>query len=355
MILNIGFDKICRGDYMTKIFDFTKNINENELKEAAKSIKEGNLVIFPTETVYGIGANALNNQAVDNIFVAKGRANDNPLIVHISDFYMLDNLVQNISDIERKLMDAFMPGPFTLILKKKEIIPDNVSANLDTVGIRMPNNKIAHDLIETSGVPIAAPSANLSSKPSGTKINDIKNEFLNKVDIIIDGGDSFVGLESTVVKVIDDIPTILRPGKITPEDITEIIGSCKLSDNLFTKADGVVESPGMKYKHYAPNNKCILVYSDNNNLLLDLIKENIIDNTLIIGSIENKDKFNCKYLSYGSKVNLDEISHNIFSLLREADRYNPDLIIIEGVKKEGLGIAIMNRLIRASSYNYIEK
>ena len=127
--------------------------------------------------------------------------------------------------------------------------------------------------------------------------------------------------------------------------ITEIIGSCKLSNNLFTKADGIVESPGMKYKHYAPNNKCILVYSDSNNLLLELIKENIIDNTLIIGSVENKDKFNCKYLSYGSKVNLDEISHNIFSLLREADRYNPDLIIIEGVKKEGLGIAIMNRLI----------
>lgn len=338
---------------MTKIFDFKNEINEKQLLESAKSIQDGNLVIFPTETVYGIGANALNSKAVDDIFIAKGRANDNPLIVHISDFSMLDDLVEDISEMEKKLMDVFMPGPFTLILKKKNIIPNNVSANLDTVGIRMPSNKIAHDLIEKAGVPIAAPSANISSRPSGTNVEDIIDEFSNKVDIIIDGGECLVGLESTVVKVIDNIPTILRPGKITPEDITQIIGVCKLSDNLFKKADGVVESPGMKYKHYAPNNKCLLLYSEN--YLDELIKENIIDNTLIIGSEENKNKFNCKYLSYGSKNNLDEISHNIFSLLRKADKYNPNLIIIEGVKKEGIGIAIMNRLIRAASYNYIEK
>jgi len=340
---------------MTKIFDFKNDINNKELKDAAISLKEGNLVIFPTETVYGIGANALNSKAVDDIFIAKGRANDNPLIVHISDFYMLDNLVEDISDLEKKLMDEFMPGPFTLILKKKSIIPNNVSANLDTVGIRMPSNKIAHDLIETAGVPIAAPSANISSRPSGTKIDDIKDEFNGKVDIIIDGGETLVGLESTVVKVIDNIPTILRPGKITPEDIIEIAGICKLSDNLFRKAEGIVESPGMKYKHYAPSNECLLVYSEDNNQLINLIKSNIVENTLIIGSKENIDKFNCDYLCYGEKNNLDEISHNIFSLLREADKYNPKLIIIEGVKKEGLGIAIMNRLIRAASYNYIEK
>lgn len=340
---------------MTKIFDFKNEINKNELEIAANSLKNGNLVIFPTETVYGIGANALNSKAVDDIFIAKGRANDNPLIVHISNFSMLDDLVENVSDLEKMLLDAFMPGPFTLVLKKKNIIPNNVSANLDTVGIRMPSNKIAHDLIEKAGIPIAAPSANISSRPSGTNIDDIKDEFNNKVDIIIDGGESKVGLESTVVKVIDNIPTILRPGKITPEDIIEITGVCKLSDNLFKKAEGIVESPGMKYKHYAPNTKCILIYSDKSNNLIKSIEENIINNTLIIGCEENKNLFNCKYLSYGSKNNLNEISHNIFTLLRKADTYNPDLIIIEGVKKEGLGIAIMNRLIRAASYNYIEK
>lgn len=339
---------------MTNIFDFKNEINEIELKKAGESIREGKLVIFPTETVYGIGANALDCNAVESIFLAKGRANDNPLIVHIADFDMLDELVKDVSPLEQKLMDSFMPGPFTLILKKKEIIPNNVSANLDTVGIRMPQNRIAHDLIKEARVPIAAPSANISSRPSGTKISDIKDEFNNKVEIIIDGGETSVGLESTVVKVIDGIPTILRPGKITPEDIIELVGICKLSDNLFKKADGVVESPGMKYKHYAPQNKCILVYSDDQNKLVDLIKQNIIDKTLIIGNEKNMDKYNCyKYLSYGST--LDDISHNIFSLLREADKYNPNLIIIEGVKKQGLGIAIMNRLIRASSYNYIEE
>lgn len=339
---------------MTKIFDFKEEIKKEELNIAANSLKEGKLVIFPTETVYGIGANALDSKAVDSIFIAKGRANDNPLIVHISDFDMLESLVEEPSPLERKLMDAFMPGPFTLILKKKDIIPNNVSANLDTVGIRMPENKIAHDLIKETNFPIAAPSANISSRPSGTKIEDIKDEFNDKVDIIIDGGETSVGIESTVLKVIDGIPTILRPGKITPEDIIEITGVCKLSDNLFKRAEGIVESPGMKYKHYAPSNKCILVYSNNKEELINLIKEYKEEKTLIIGSETNKDKFNCyKYLSYGNT--LEDISHNIFSLLREADKYNPNLIIIEGVKKEGLGIAIMNRLIRAASYNYIEK
>lgn len=340
---------------MTKIFDFKNEINEIKLNEAAQSIKDGKLVIFPTETVYGIGADALNSKAVDDIFIAKGRANDNPLIVHISNFNMLNDLTKDINETEQKLIDAFMPGPFTLILKKKDIIPNNVSANLNTVGIRMPSNKIAHDLIEKANIPIAAPSANISTRPSGTNIDDIKDEFNNKVDIIIDGGNTDIGLESTVVKVINNIPTILRPGKITPEDIIQITGTCKLSNNIYKKAEGLIESPGMKYKHYAPNTKCLLIYSKDDKILNETIINNITNNTLIIGSEENKNKYNCKYLSYGQKDNLNEISHNIFSLLRKADKYKPNLIIIEGVVKKGLGIAIMNRLIRASGYNYIEK
>ena len=338
---------------MTKIFDFKTNINENELLECAQKINEGKLVIFPTETVYGIGANALDCKAIDDIFKAKGRANDNPLIVHVSDFFMLYSLVEDINEIEEKLIKAFMPGPFTIILKKKNIIPNNVSGNLDTVGIRMPNNEIALKLIKCANTPIAAPSANISSKPSGTNVEDIKDEFENKVDIIVDGGNTLVGLESTVLKVIDNVPVILRPGKITKEDIIKVVGVCKLSENLFKENNGIVESPGMKYKHYAPNSKCLLVYSKDS--LDEIIKSNIIDNTVIIGSKENEGKFNCAYLSYGSKNDLNEISHNIFTLLRKADKYKPNLIIIEGVKKEGIGLAIMNRLIRASSFNYIEK
>lgn len=344
------------GDKMTKIFDFKDIINTDELQVAALTIRSGGLVIFPTETVYGIGANALDSDAVDKIFIAKGRANDNPLIVHISNFDMINDLVLEINDMEQKLIDAFMPGPFTLVLRKKEIVPNNVTAGLDSVGIRMPDNKIANALIEEAGVPIAAPSANISSRPSGTKIDDIKDEFMNKVDIIIDGGETKIGIESTVVKVINNIPVILRPGKITPDDIKNIIGIVKIDDNIYKKAEGIVESPGMKYRHYAPDSKCILVYSDDETTQIEEVNKNVINNTIVIGFSEHQSKIKTKHFySFGSITNYDEISHNIFSILREVDRLNPDLIIIEGVKKEGIGIAIMNRLIRAASYNYIEK
>lgn len=341
---------------MTKYYNFKTEINKTELQEAATFLKEGKLVIFPTETVYGIGANAFNKKAVDDIFIAKGRANDNPLIVHIAEFDDLKEITEEPNEMEQALIDSFMPGPFTLILKKKNCIPDNVSAGLDTVGIRMPEDKIAHELIKAAKLPIAAPSANLSSRPSGTKVSDIVDEFDGKVSAIIDGGETKIGIESTVVKVIDGIPTILRPGKITPEDIKEVVGTVKIDEHIFKKATGKVESPGMKYKHYAPNAECLLIYSDNEDVQIDLVNQNIKDNTIVIGFKEHENKIHCKkFYVHGSIHNYDEISHNIFTLLREVDRMHPDFIIIEGVKKEGLGIAIMNRLIRSTSYHYLEK
>ncbi len=341
---------------MTKYYDFKTEINQKELQEVATFLREGKLVIFPTETVYGVGANALNPKAVDDIFKAKGRANDNPLIVHIADFDTLKDIVETPTEMEQTLIDAFMPGPFTLILPKKDCIPDNVSAGLNTVGIRMPEDKIAHELIKAAHTPIAAPSANLSSRPSGTKVSDIKDEFDGKVSAIIDGGETKIGIESTVVKVIDQVPTILRPGKITPEDIKEVVGVVQIDEHIFKKATGAVESPGMKYKHYAPNAECLLVYSDDEQTQIDLVNKNIKDNTIVIGFKEHQDKIHAsEFYVHGSIHNYDEISHNIFTLLREVDRKKPDFIIIEGVKKEGLGIAIMNRLIRSTSYHYIEK
>ena len=344
---------------MTKIIDFKDGIQEWELKEIKKSFTDGKLVIFPTETVYGIGANALDKDAVDSIFIAKGRAQDNPLIVHISNFKMLKDLVEEPNEIEQKLIDALMPGPFTLILKKKKgVIPDNVTCGLDTVGIRFPENKIAQEIIEYTGLPIAAPSANISSRPSGTNIDDIKDEFDGKVDLIVDGGDTKIGLESTVCKVINGVPTILRPGKITPEDLEAIIGNVDIDKHVFenTKSDEKVESPGMKYKHYAPNTKCILIYGHTDQDYIDLINEHREKKTTIIGFTEHKDLFkDVTYHDLGSKDKLEEISHNIFSLLRKADKDNADIIIIEGVQKKGLGIAIMNRLLRSCSFNYYEK
>lgn len=336
-----------------KVYNFKEKINDNELIECANALKEGKLVIFPTETVYGIGANALLSDSVDSIFKAKGRANDNPLIVHISDFDMLKDLVYEPNEIERKLMDAFMPGPFTIILKKKDIIPANVSANLDTVGIRMPDNKISYELIKKAAVPVAAPSANISSRPSGTNIEDIKDEFDGKVDYIIDGGDTKIGVESTVLKVIDNIPTILRPGAITPNDIRNLIGVVKVDDHILKDISGPVLSPGMKYKHYAPNHKSILVYNEDDSILKEIVNKYATLKTVIIGSSKLENINSLKFLNYGNT--LDEISSNIFKLLRQADKYDTDLIIIEGVSKEDLGLAIMNRLIRATSFNYIDK
>lgn len=208
---------------MGKIFDWKNSINEYELQEVVSRIRSGDLVVFPTETVYGIGTIALDSLATSKIYTAKGRPSDNPLIVHVSDFDMLKKCTKEISEIEEKLIKAFMPGPFTLILKKSDIIPNEVSANLDTVGIRMPSNKIANTIIRRAAVPVAAPSANVSGRPSGTNISDIKKELLDKVSIMIDGGDSDIGLESTVVKVVDDIPVILRPGKISVEDIEKVV------------------------------------------------------------------------------------------------------------------------------------
>ncbi len=329
------------------------NLQDN-LDLIRMEILNDNLVIFPTETVYGLGANALSERAVNKIFEVKTRALNNPLIVHLKDKSEITKYAYISNDVEQKLIDNFMPGPFTLILKKKDIIPSCVSAGLDTVGIRIPIDDIAHEFLEGVGVPIAAPSANISSRPSGTKVLDIKGEFENKVNYIIDGGESKIGLESTVVKVIDNIPTILRPGFITYEDIKSLIGSCNISNHVLNmvKDNEHVESPGILYRHYAPKTKCLLVYSSDLNKLKELINNNKTKKTIILGSNKLND-INCyKYLNYGNTVS--QIAHNIFSKLRECDKLNGDLIIIEGVKKEGLGLAIMNRLIRTSNFNYIE-
>lgn len=344
---------------MKKFIDLKNSLDYTKLKEAAEIIRLGGLVLFPTETVYGLGANGLDENAVKNIFKAKGRSSDNPLILHISDFNMLNDIVENISDVEYKLMKEFWPGPFTIILNRKPVVPNIVTANLDTVGIRMPSNKIANKLISYSGLPIAAPSANISGKPSGTNISDIFDELSDKVDCIIDGGNTLVGLESTVVRVIDGIPTILRPGKITPEDIKRVVGNVKIDKHIFSKLeDGEkVLSPGMKYKHYAPDSKCVLVYSDNNDLLVKKINEISMSyqTPLILSTSENVKNYENKLvIDIGSKYNLDEIAKNIFTDLRKVDKFNPDIVIIEGVKQEGLGLAIMNRLVRACSHNYIE-
>ena len=334
------------------IFNEKNSINLEDIKEAAKFIKSGKLVIFPTETVYGIGADGLNSNAINDIFRAKGRKNDNPLILHVSSIDMVYRIARNINDIELKLMNKFFPGPLTIIFDKKECVPYEATGGLDTVGIRMPSNIIANKLIEYSDTPIAAPSANVSGKPSGTNISDIIDELGDKVSAIIDGGDTKIGVESTVVRVIDNKIHILRPGYVTKEMLEEygevIIDKHILGD--ISKDDKIL-SPGMKYKHYAPNTKCIMVYSDDNDKLISKIKKLETDNTLVICNELNKNNYK-KYISYGKS--LEDIAHNIFKILREVDNYNVDLVIIEGVTKDGLGLAIMNRLIRTCEHDVLK-
>lgn len=343
-----------------EVLDLKENKNYEKLIVPANIIKNGGLVLFPTETVYGLGANGLDENAVKKIFIAKGRKPDNPLILHISSFDMLSKIAVSVNEVEKKLIDAFWPGPFTIILERTNIVPDVVTGSLDTVGIRMPSGEIARKLIDFAGVPIAAPSANISGKPSGTNLDDIFDELKDKVDYIIDGGTCEVGLESTVVRVIDGIPHILRPGKITPEQIKQVAGDVVVDSHILNqlKKDDKPLSPGMKYRHYAPNAKCVLVYSnkDNNNMVAkinELSKE--YTKVLVICCDENAASYEGKItINVGHKNNLEEISKNVFSALRQVDKFNPEIVFIEGIEPTGVGLAIMNRLIRACEYNFVE-
>ncbi len=347
---------------ISKYSDQKEKVKQEEIEEAAREIRKGKLVLFPTETVYGIGANALDEEAVKKIFIAKGRAQDNPLIVHVSNMKMVEDIVDNIGGLERKLIEKFWPGPLTIIFqrKSKEVIPNVVTANLDTVGIRMPSNLIAKELIEKSGVPIAAPSANVSGKPSGTKVEDIISELDGKVAYILDGGLTDIGLESTVIKVENNKIDILRPGKITKEQLEQVAEEVEIDKHVLEKVEQneVVSSPGMKYRHYAPSTKCMMIYSEDKERMIEKINEVTKQmqkedkKVLVIGKKEHLEKYvvDKKWNMGGT---LEEVAKNIFTLLRKVDKEQVDLVILEGVGDKELGLAITNRLIRACAYHYL--
>lgn len=343
-------------------YNWKETTNTDELKIVCNLIKNGEIVIFPTETVYGIGANAYDEKAVGKIFMAKGRPSDNPVIVHIADKRTISEIARDVTEVEQKLIDAFMPGPFTLILNKTDKIPDIVSAGLPTVAVRMPDNVIARGIITFSGVPIAAPSANISGRPSGTTVEDIRQELEGKVSAIVDGGETQIGLESTVVRVIEEVPHILRPGKITPEEIRDVAGCVKFANGIFepVSENEKVESPGVKHKHYAPKTPAELIYSKVDGTLifeLNRMVKYYKGDVVILGFEEHKNNIvvsKHRFISLGSKNNLEEVAKNLYSALRKADELGGQIILIEGVEKRGLGIAIMNRLLRSCGYRYHE-
>ena len=346
-------------------YNWKNSINEIELNDVANSIKNGEIVVMPTETVYGVGADLFNEEAIKKIFIAKNRPATNPLIVHIGNKNEIDIVAQKPNEIEQALIDAFMPGPFTIILKKKDCIPDIVSAGLDTIGVRMPSNEIANRIITKVGNPIVLPSANISGRPSGTRVEDIFEELESKVYAIVDGGESPIGLESTVVKVVDDVPVILRPGKITLEDIVKVVGKCELDKNIFQKPAEVVDAqmPGSKLEHYVSKLECNLICGQNNDKIIDKIKEIIQQRNGKVAIIAFEDiiekidisKDRLFPISRTDNLEKDELEYaeKLYRYIREAENTDSDLILIQGVKEEGLGVAIMNRLLRTSSFRII--
>lgn len=341
----------------TKILTITTDkIDLNKLKEASKYIKEGHLVVFPTETVYGLGADGLNSQACKKIFKAKNRPSDNPLILHISNINQLDKLVRNVPDQAKLLAKNLWPGPLTMIFKKSNLIPSVVTAGGDTVAIRMPKDPIARRFIEFCETPIAAPSANISGRPSPTNANDVYFDMNGRVSVIIDGGDCEIGIESTVLDLTEDKPMILRPGFYTYEYIKGFLPNLVLDDSLVN--DNVVpKSPGQKYKHYAPKADMKIYVGDNSaRYIYKEAKKNIelgkkVGILVFEQDIENFYDFD--FVSLGDKDNLIEMSHVLFSALRILDKKGVDLILAQGVEDKSLGKSIMNRMKKSASGNVI--
>ncbi len=331
------------------------NPDLNKVREAAELIKSGEVVAFPTETVYGLGANGLDPEAVMKIFKAKGRPADNPLILHISKLDQIYPLVSEVTDNAKTLIEKFFPGPLTLVFKKSKIVPLITTGGMDTVAIRMPSNEIAKALIEAASVPIAAPSANLSGKPSPTTADHVLQDMDGRIPMIIDGGSSDVGLESTVVDTTTNPVTLLRPGKITFENLGSVLGDVNRHQVVQSgKVEEKVEarSPGMKYTHYAPKANIILVEGDDERVLMkisELIYTHKSEGKKI-GVMTTKPNINLKadVVKYIGN-DPESFGRNMFRVLREFDEEGVDVIISEGLEDIELGLAVMNRLRKAAS------
>ena len=331
-------------------------IDDCSLENAAKILTNGGLVVFPTETVYGLGGNATDAEAAKKIYAAKGRPSDNPLIIHISkpeeaEKYAVTN------DIYYKLARAFMPGPLTIILPKKDTIPFSVTGGLDSVAIRCPSHPIARQLIEAAGFPIAAPSANLSGKPSPTCARHVIEDLSGRVDMIIDGGDCEIGLESTIIKLDGETATLLRPGAITSDALSCVCKSVEIAPAVLEqlKENERPLSPGMKYKHYAPKAPLILLDGEQKNVNNFLKKAQSKEKCAILcyheelSGLENKN-----LIDIGMSNDLEMQAHKIFTALRDADDFDIDVIYAHLPPKDGIGLALYNRMIRAAAHTVIK-
>lgn len=349
---------------MNTIISTITHTDEDEkiYQEAAGILKTKGLVAFPTETVYGLGADALDSEASGKIYAAKGRPSDNPLIVHIADMEDLYRLARLVNDNALKLAKAFWPGPLTMILKKTEVVPSSITGGLDTVAIRMPSHPVARRLIQTSGVYIAAPSANTSGKPSPTRAKHVIHDMDGRIDMIIADDTVDIGVESTIVDVSGDVPTILRPGFITFEQIKDVLGYVEADPAIMESvADGVVpKAPGMKYKHYAPDAAITIVKGDTDNVISTIDKlvreaEEAGKKAAVMASSETADRYAAKtVVNIGSRSDGAEAARNLFAVLRQFDESGTDVVYSECFPTDNVGWAVMNRLVKAAGHTIIE-
>lgn len=357
------------------IIEDRNHIKDEELREAAGILRSGGLVAFPTETVYGLGGNALDEDAARKIYAAKGRPSDNPLIAHVSCMEEVAPLVKEIPEAGRKLMEAFWPGPLTMIFPKSDKVPYGTTGGLDTVAIRMPDDPVANRLIALAGVPVAAPSANTSGRPSPTTAEHVWQDMNGRIEMIIDGGPVGIGVESTIVDVSSAVPAVLRPGAITMEMLEEVLGEVSVDPAILgpLSADIRPKAPGMKYKHYAPRADLTLVEpnaeTDPENGLNERQLQAMIGRVQelsrekikagykvgVICTDESRDCYTDGAVrSIGARKSQASVAHNLYALLREFDDLGVDYIFSESFPKDHLGQAIMNRLSKAAGYKIVK-
>lgn len=332
-----------------------------ELQKAGDIILKGGLVAFPTETVYGLGGDARNPEASAKIYAAKGRPSDNPLIVHIADIKDLDYIAKDIPEEAYKLANAFWPGPLTMILKKTDYIPLQTTGGLETVAVRMPSHKIAQEFIKAAGGFVAAPSANLSGKPSPTIAKYVIQDMDGRIDMIIDGDGVEIGLESTIVDLTSSTPMILRPGYITKEMLDQVLGAVDVDQTILDANSSVApKAPGMKYRHYAPQGDLVLVEGDEKKVVAYINEQTRLhmshgEKTGVIGTLENASQYCADSIKIaGSKKEEDAIAHQLYTFLREFDDEQIQYIYAESFQTKGFGQAIMNRLLKAAGHKVIK-
>lgn len=338
----------------TKIYKITSP-DAAEIKAVGEILKNGGLAAIPTETVYGLAGNALDGKIASKIFAAKGRPSDNPLIVHISRFEQWAPLVKYIPETAKALADAFWPGPLTMILPKSDIVPLEVCGGLDTVAVRIPENEIARAVIESAGVPLAAPSANLSGKPSPTSALHVIEDMNGRIDAVVDAGDCSVGVESTVLSLVTDVPRVLRPGKVTAEMIASVVGEVEIDDAVFEKLrEGqTVISPGTKYKHYSPDATVVLVRGEFSKYA-DYVNANAQEGTVALCFEGEEKALSVACVTYGKKDDPASQAKHIFDALRAVDKIGAKKVFARFPESEGMGLAVFNRLMRAAAFNVIE-